>query len=220
MLKVEFHCHTIYSKDSLTQIDALLAVCRHRKIDRIVITDHNAIAGAQLAQKIDPEHVIVGEEIMTQKGEILAAYVQELIPAGLPPMEVIQRLRDQGAFISVSHPFDKQRKGAWRLEDLVEIAPRVDAIEVFNARCLSNQYNDQARQFAMEHHLGGTVGSDAHILLEVGHATLLLPEFDGPEMLKQVIHSGQVVGKLSSPLVHFSSTYAKWCKKLGLVSRY
>jgi len=68
-LSVEFHCHTVFSKDSLTSPRKLVETCRRRGIDRVVVTDHNTISGALAAQVIDPELVIVGEEIMTTKGE-------------------------------------------------------------------------------------------------------------------------------------------------------
>ena len=77
MLRTEFHCHTVYSKDSLTQPARLVDACRRKGIDRVVVTDHDAIGGAREAQALDPERVIVGEEIMTARGEILAAYVRE-----------------------------------------------------------------------------------------------------------------------------------------------
>ncbi len=110
-MRLEFHCHTIYSPDSLTKPEALLKACARKGIDRVVVTDHNTIRGALEARKIDPQRVIVGEEIMTQQGELLAAYVQEEVPKGLPALEAIAALRDQGAFISVSHPFDITRRG-------------------------------------------------------------------------------------------------------------
>ncbi len=110
---VEFHCHTNASKDSLTQPADLIAAARHKGIDRLIITDHNTIAGARAAQVLEPELIIIGEEIMTTRGEILASFVTEEIPAGITPQEAIRRLKDQGAFISVSHPFDKFRSGAW-----------------------------------------------------------------------------------------------------------
>ena len=132
MLCVEFHSHTNASKDSLTPPADLIAAARRKGIDRLIITDHNTIAGARVAQVLDPELVIVGEEIMTTRGEILASFVTEEIPPFLSPAETIRRLKDQGAFISVSHPFDRLRSGAWREEDLLEILPQVDAIEVYN----------------------------------------------------------------------------------------
>jgi len=162
VFKVEFHCHTIYSKDSLARPEALLEACRRKGIDRVVVTDHNTVAGARAAQRLDPERVIVGEEIMTTGGELLAAYVTEEAPPGLSPREAIRRLQGQGAFISVSHPFDLYRSGHWKEDDLLAILPEVDAIEVFNARCWSPAFNRQAQEFAEQHHLAGAVGSDAH----------------------------------------------------------
>lgn len=212
MLRVEFHCHTAWSKDSLTTPEALLAACRRKGIDRVVVTDHNNIGGALAAQKLDPRRVIVGEEIKTEKGELLAAFVTEEVPKGLPPLEAIRRLRRQGAFISVSHPFDRARNGAWALPDLQEIAPLVDAIEVFNARCMGAEANRLAQDFARAHGLAGTAGSDAHAAFELGAAHLLLPEFEGVEGLKKVITEAQVVGRLSPWWVHFASLYARWKK--------
>ena len=211
-LSVDFHCHTNISKDSFTTPERLLAAMPRKRLDRVVVTDHNSIAGALAAQALDPERFIVGEEIMTTKGEILAAYLTDEIPRGLPPLETIQRLRAQNAFISVAHPFDSWRNGAWKLEDLLEITPLVDAIEVFNARCTNVQDNQRAAEFARERHLSGTAGSDAHAPFELGKARLVLPQFDGPEELRKVISQGQVKGGLSPFWVHFSSFYARWRK--------
>ena len=212
MLRVDFHCHTLRSKDSLTSYTALMQACRRRGIDRVVVTDHNTIRGAREAQALEPERVIVGEEIMTEAGELLAAFVKEEVPRGLPALEAIQRLREQGAFISVSHPFDLDRNGHWELSDLEKITPLVDAIEVFNARCLQGGYNRRAQEFAQAHGLAGTAGSDGHAAFEVGRGHLVLPDFHDAAGLREVIQQAQVVGKLSSPWVHFASLYARWVK--------
>lgn len=211
---VEFHCHTNASKDSLTRPEDLVRAARKKGLDKLVITDHNSIAGAVAAQKLDPELVIVGEEIMTTRGEILAAFVTEEIPAGLTPEETIRRLREQGAFISVSHPYDVHRKGGWKEVDLLEIAPYVDAIEVFNSRCLDPQFNVRAQAFAEKHDLPGTVGSDAHMILEVGRSVVLLDPFQGPDEMREVIRRAKYQTKLSPWWVHLFSTYAKYKKKL------
>ena len=178
------------------------------------MTDHNTIAGAREAYRLDPERVIVGEEIMTEKGELLALFVQEELPKGLPPLEAIRRLRQQNAFISVSHPFDAVRNGAWALADLLEIAPLVDAIETFNSRCAGQLPNQQALAFAAEHHLPGTVGSDAHILWEVGRATLCVEPFKDAVELRRVILHAEASLRPSPFWVHFASTYARLSKKL------
>jgi predicted metal-dependent phosphoesterase TrpH len=217
MLRCEFHSHTIYSKDSLAQPEKVLEACRRKGIQRIAITDHNTIQGGIHARTLDPKLVVVGEEIMTTQGELLAFFVEEEIPPGLSPLEAIQRLRGQEAFISVSHPFDRLRKGAWEEDNLLEILPLVDAIEIFNARCISPESNRLAQEFARQHDLASTVGSDSHTIFEIGKATLLLPEFHDSQSLRAVIRLGRPQVSLSSPWVHFTSRYASWYKKLKSV---
>ena len=218
--KVEFHCHTLASKDSLVHPEALLERCRRKHIDRVIITDHNSIAAAEYAYRLDPERVIIGEEIMTQQGEILAAFVKEEIPPGLPAKIVIERLRQQGAFISVSHPFDQMRSGHWQIDDLIEIAPLVDAIETFNARCLLPGYNTRAEIFAKEYGLSGTAGSDAHTLIELGTATLLLEPFRNADELRAKMPAAEFRVHLSPGWVHFYSRYAVWRKKTSPPGTY
>jgi len=213
MLRVEFHCHTLYSKDSLTRLEDLVRTCREKSIDRVIITDHNTIRGALEARNLDPQRVIVGEEIMTRSGELLAAFVEEEIPPGLAPGEAIARLREQGAFISVSHPFDPWRSGHWMESELLRILPKVDAIETYNARCMLPWFNWKAQTFARKHQVAGTAGSDAHAAFELGKATMLLPDFQDADGLRRVISQGRPLTRLSMPWVHLASRYAAWRKK-------
>ena len=195
-----------------------LVECGRRKyIDRIIVTDHNSIAGARAARELDPERVIVGEEIMTTAGEVLAAFVETEIPPGLTPQETIGRLRSQGAFISLAHPFDEARRGSWRLEDLLEVVPLVDAIETFNSRCMRPAQNRAASLFAEQHGLAGTVGSDAHTCWELGRSTLLLPAFRNAGELRDVLRQGQPQTRWSPPWIHLASRYAVLRKRLGTV---
>lgn len=215
MLRVEFHCHTSFSKDSLTTPQTLVNACRRRGIDRVIVTDHNSIAGARAAQALDPERVIVGEEIMTTRGEILATYVTEEIPPRLSPQETISRLREQNAFISVSHPFDEWRSGGWKEDDLLEIIPLVDAIEVYNSRCMNPSFNRRAAAFAREHDLAGTVGSDAHAAFELGQSLVVLEPFTGPDEMRKVIRRAQFITHWSPPWVHLISRYATIVKRFN-----
>ena len=151
---------------------------------------------------------------MTTRGEVLAAFVIEEIPAGLSPLETIQRLRDQNAFISVSHPFDSMRSGGWQESDLLEILPLVDAIEVFNSRSTFPHFNDVARSFAESHNICGTVGSDAHAAFDLGRSLMRLEPFDGPDGLRRVIRTGVPIVKWSPPWFRLSSRFAVLYKKV------
>jgi hypothetical protein len=214
MLRVEFHCHTNASHDSLTRPQDLVTAARRKGIDRLIITDHNTIRGALAAHILDPELVIVGEEIMTTRGEILAAFVTEEVPPYLSPGETIRRLKEQGAFISVSHPFDRFRPGGWDERDLLAILPDVDAIEVYNSRCLFPAFNRQARAFAEKHNIPGTVGSDAHAAFEVGRSVLVLEQFAGPDEMRNVIRKGIPQVKWSPPWFRFISRFAVLRRKM------
>lgn len=219
MWNVDLHSHTLWSKDCLSKFETIIRLCRQRSIHKIAITDHNTAEGALAMRELAPDLIIVGEEIMTTEGEILAYFVTESVPAGLSPNETIRRLRDQGAVISVSHPFDRLRKGAWGQDALTRIIDAVDAIEIFNARCLYADDNQQALDFAHKHNKIGTAGSDAHSSPEYGRAMTQLEPFGSATEFLQSLQTANYIKRLSPAYVHGLSTYAKWSKKLGFSPR-
>lgn len=214
-LTVELHCHTCFSTDSLLTPASLLEAARRKAIDRVIITDHNSVRGAQIAASLDPQRVIIGEEILTTRGELLAFYVQEELPPGLDPSTAIDRLRKQGALISVSHPFDTIRHGAWDERDLRAILPLVDALEICNARTWSRRPNERAARLAVEAGLPGTAGSDAHTAFELGRSGMRLAPFHDAASLLASIRTGEIISRLSPPWVHLYSRYATWRKMSG-----
>lgn len=212
---VELHCHTYHSSDSLMLPEQILKVCDERGVDRVAITDHNTIAGALETAALAPERVIIGEEILTTEGEILGHFMTEEIPEGLPPMEVVERLKAQGAVISVSHPFDLTRGCRWNNSTLESLLPHLDMIEVLNARTWTNQPNLQAQRLAQRTGLPGAAGSDAHAPLEVGRATLVMPAFTDAGSFRTALGNAHIQGRRSIPLVHLTSRYAVWRKARG-----
>jgi len=213
--KVDLHVHTRFSKDCLTKLPALIAVCHRKGLDKIAITDHNTIAGALAARELAPDLIIVGEEIKTTQGELIAYFVQEEVPKRLTPLETIARLREQGAVISVPHPFERWRLSALARGALVDIIDQVDALEVFNARCLSVGDNHKAMEWAARYGKLTTAGSDAHTLWELGRGYVELPPFNGPEEFLQSLAQSKAGGSPSGFWVHFASTFAKLLRRLG-----
>jgi predicted metal-dependent phosphoesterase TrpH len=211
---IELHCHSDASGDSLMQPARMIEICRRRGIGRLAVTDHNTLQGALRVKALAPNLVIAGEEIMTTQGELLAYFVKEEIPKGLTPAETIGRLRAQDAVISVAHPFDRLRHGAWTEADLAEVAPLVDAIEVFNARCIFAEDNARALAFARAHGKPGTVGSDAHTYWELGRAALRADGAGDREALLRAFAEGEPLTRLSPLIIHFTSTWAKYWKRL------
>lgn len=219
MWKVDLHTHTIFSRDCLTRPEDAIARARAIGLDRLAITEHNNIAGALAAKKLDPELIIVGEEIKTTHGEIIAWFVSEEVPKGLSPEETVRRLRDQGAVISIPHPLDSLRGSAMGLENVLGIIEQVDALEVLNARCVRAADNDAARSLAAAHGKLMTAGSDAHIPFELGSCYLEMPAFDdNPDSFLAALAGAEPKGEVSPFWPHFASTWAKWRKRVLPVS--
>jgi len=111
MLRVEFHCHTIYSKDSLLKPEKLVALAQARGIDRLVVTDHNTIEGALRAQSISEEYgieVVIGEEVSSREGHVIGLYLQDDILPGMSATDTIQAIEEQGGIAVIPHPFSNK----------------------------------------------------------------------------------------------------------------
>jgi len=213
-MRIDLHCHTRHSRDSLMTYDALLRRMDRRGMDMVAITDHNTIAGALAFHARAPERFLVGEEIKTTCGELIALFLKDEVPPGLSPEETIARVHAQGALVGASHPLDRWRGEALGMENLESIRRKLDFLEVFNARMTFSSDNRLAREMAARWGLPGSAGSDAHAPSEVGRAYVDIPAFDDPQDFLDSLSLGQIGGRLSSPFVHFYSTYAKWRKRL------
>ncbi len=209
MLKADLHIHTRYSKDSSSTLEQIIITCQKKEINCIAIADHGAIEGALRMKQIAPFQVVVAEEILTTRGEIMGMFLKELIPSGLSLEKSIRLIKDQGALLCTPHPFDRFRGSALDVHTMNEIAGQIDVVEVFNARNPLLRSSNLARQFAREHHLPGSAGSDAHALYEIGNAYLEMPEFSGRDDFLQALSMARVCGHRASPFSHFSSAWSR-----------
>ncbi len=212
-IKVELHSHTRHSRDCLLSPDAIITACQRRGIGALAVTDHNEIEGAFELQRRAPFPVIVGEEVFSAQGEIIGLFLREFIPRGLSAQETISRIKAQGGLVYVPHPFDSYRKGAVGRETLDAIRGDVDLLEVFNARNLRPDDDEQAYAYAWEHGLTMAAGSDAHSVGEFGNAYLRMEPFDGPQDFLAKARRGRIYGHRSTGLVHLFSSYAKVHKR-------
>jgi predicted metal-dependent phosphoesterase TrpH len=195
----------------MVSAEQLIASARSTGLDRIFITDHNTVHEAQRAIELAPDLVLMGEEVMTTQGELLAYLIKECIPSKMSPMETIAAIRQQGGVVSVSHPFDPRR--GWKLENLEKIYDQIDALEVFNARNFRPEYNEWALQAAKEQKLLFTAGSDAHTKLEIGRTRIQMPEFTDRESMLAALKQGIILPKGSSPFVRLNSSFSKLYRK-------
>ena len=214
-LRVDMHIHSRASFDSLNRPERILEAARARGMDRLVITDHNEIRGALELSRLDPERILVGEEVKTREGvDIIGVFLQELIPKGTSVRDTCERIRDQGGVVYIPHPFDMGRNGAGDfLEDIRDL---IDVVEVHNARCWKRGLNQRALEWAKSHGKLVGAGSDAHTIAEIGRGYLEMPSFEPTrDAFLAALENAQVAGQVvSSPLCHLASTYAKVRKLL------
>ena len=170
-LFIDLHCHTSASFDSLATPRSVVRAAASRGLTHLAVTDHDRIDGALRARDAAPEEltVIVGEEVKTADGDLIAVFIENLVPPGLSASETIAAIRDQGGLVGVPHPFDRLRGyGRKSGADLAAIAEAVDWIEAYNARVIGGSANERAALFAREHGLPGICASDSHTVMEVG----------------------------------------------------
>jgi predicted metal-dependent phosphoesterase TrpH len=214
-MRIDLHCHTCYSRDSLSTFDALLHRMDEQGLDMVAITDHNTTDGAMEFHSRAPDRFVIGEEIKTLQGELIALFLEEQVPPGLSLQETIARVHAQEGLVGASHPLDRLRAEAMGRNTLESVHEQLDFIEVFNARMVFLSDNRLAREMTSRWGLPGSAGSDAHAPFEVGRAYVKMPRFEDRDDFLDCLAQGQIGGRLSSPLVHLVSNYAKWRKRVG-----
>jgi predicted metal-dependent phosphoesterase TrpH len=209
---VDLHCHTRASFDSLASPTAVVRAAAARGLTHLLITDHDRVDGALEARASAPDGltVLVGEEIRTLEGDLIAAFVREPIPPGLPAAEAIAAVRAQDGLVGLPHPFDRFRGSVGRSATLAAIAPLVDWVEIHNARVVGGSGNEHAARFAVEHGLPGVAVSDAHSIAEVGVAyTILSGDPSTPAGLLAALASAEIVPGRASYVVRGMTPVAK-----------
>ncbi len=203
-LKADLHVHTRYSEDSISPPEKIVQHCLKVGINCLAITDHNEISGAFEVKRIAPFKIIIGEEILSNRGEIIGYFLSEKIPSRLSPQETVARIKAQGGLVCIPHPYDILRSGTKiHKQALEEILPNADIIEVFNSKTMLLRYSKRALELAQRHNLPGTAGSDAHIVREIGSTYMEIPEFNDAQQFLQSLRQGQVFGHRTSLWMHF-----------------
>ncbi|MBN2074988.1 MAG: PHP domain-containing protein [Dehalococcoidales bacterium] len=196
------------------ELEDIIERCRKMEIDCIAITDHGTVEGGLKMQELAPFKVIVGEEVLTDYGEIMGMFLKETIPSNITVDEAISRIKDQGGLVCLPHPFDPLRGLTMDMEEVDKLAPRVDIVEVFNARSPINSTADKALDYALRHNIPATVGSDSHTLGEIGRTFVEIDDFETPDQLLEVLKNGRISQHKASIFVHFSSTITKIKRKI------
>ncbi len=175
-MKCDLHVHSHYSYDSDASIKAIVDTAVKKGIDCIAITDHDEIKGAFEAveyAKDKPILIIPAIEIKSKDGDIIALNVKENIEKNLSAEQTIRKIKEQGGFAIIAHPF-----GDWHgfKKDIKGFVGKIDAIEVLNASVFFG--NKKAKETVQKYNLAFSAGSDAHEAKFIGRVYLEIPGQD------------------------------------------
>ena len=170
--KADLHIHSLAS-DGVSTVEQILAfVDAETDLDVIGVADHERVDAAHAARAIAAARgyrfeVIVGEEVTTRGGHLLALFVEEPIRPLRSLRDTIAEVHEQGGIAIPAHPLFPYPlcAPAWLLRRLIASPdPRVrpDAIEAFNPTTVGRFVHRDVVRFAAEHHLPVVGNSDAH----------------------------------------------------------
>jgi predicted metal-dependent phosphoesterase TrpH len=213
---IDLHCHTSASFDCLARPRDVVRAAAARGLTHLIVTDHDRIDGALAAREAAPADltVIVGEEVHTADGDLIAAYLERAVAPGMSAAETVAAVREQGGLVGIPHPFDRMRGSLLMDARMSTLVALVDWVEVHNARLVGGG-NDRAAAFAKEHGLAGVAVSDAHSVLEVGVAyTALDGDPSTPAGLLSALASAEIVPGRASYVVRLWTPVAKTVNRL------
>ena len=196
-LKVDLHIHTTHSKDGKIRPLDIVNRAINLEFDVIAITDHGTTRGAlaaesvaeNLGKKTGTPMVIVGQEVKTRQGEILAYGIREDINEDQDLLATCQEIRKKGGFLIVPHPFDLMRRGIG--DSVNNVKEYVDAAEGFNERTVVTKFNNRAMAFLRENNSPVGVGSDAHFIAEFGKTYMLVDSRKSKKDIFDAIRKGK-----------------------------
>jgi len=213
---IDLHCHTSASFDCVSDPTKVVFAAAARGLTHLVVTDHDRIDGALRARDSAPAGltVIVGEEVRTADGDLIAAFLESPVTPGASAADTIAAVRAQGGLVGIPHPFDRFRGSLLREARMASLAPTVDWIESHNARIVGSG-NERAAAFAREHGLPGVAVSDAHTIVEIGVAyTALTGDPSTPSGLLTALREVELVPGRASYAVRLWTPVAKGIQRV------
>ena len=176
--RADLHIHTTASDGIADVVSIVQSAAARDDLDVIAITDHERIDAALAGQAIARDRglsieVIVGEEVTTLGGHLLALWIDRRIRPYRSLRRTIADVHEAGGLAIPAHPLVPYPLCAqgWvlrRLLDDPDPAVHPDALETFNPTALGRPWHDRVVRFADEQQLAHIGNSDAHALAAVG----------------------------------------------------
>ena len=176
--RADLHIHTVASDGTAAVTEILDHVAGGGTLDVIAITDHERIDAALAARAMAQDRglaleVVVGEEVTTLGGHLLALYLEAPVRSYRSLRSTIAAVHDAGGIAIPAHPLVPYPlcAQAFALRRLLEDPDpryRPDAIETLNPTALGRPRHQTVVRFADEYGLPHVGNSDAHALDAIG----------------------------------------------------
>jgi len=182
--RADLHIHTLASDGTSGILEILDVVERRTDLDVVAITDHERIDAALAARAIARDRgarveVIVGEEVTTRGGHLLALFLEERIRPLRSLRSTIAEVHARGGIAIPAHPLVPYPLCAqgFVLRRLLDEDERFhpDALETFNPTTLGRPWHARVVRFAAEHGLAAVGNSDAHAAQAIATAWTTFP---------------------------------------------
>jgi predicted metal-dependent phosphoesterase TrpH len=178
-MRVDLHTHTFPSSScSTTSREEYLLKCRVEKIEAIALTNHGDMGDNMALEKpfADAGILLVhGIEISTLFGDFIIFSSDLDYLATLKDVQPLPRPHERPARTAVVwvHPAaGGGRSGSSYYTGLAaQVAPQIDAVEVFNGNWMGSRFVEAARGIAQEYGTAQTGGSDAHTAAHIGRCS-------------------------------------------------
>src|ERR1700737_2214759 len=211
--RADLHMHTTESDGWPTPEELVDHAARRASLQVIAVTDHDTIEGALQAREYAAKrarfHVVIGEEVSSRDGHIVALFIERRVRPGMSAAATVHAIHDQGGLAIAVHPFWRTQRRPVHGVGWLAAELEFDAIEVENATPGFYVFNQMAHRLNLG--LGGAElgSSDAHILDAVGRA---YTEFPGktPEALREAILSGTTAARRRRYRALGLMRYAAW----------
>jgi hypothetical protein len=186
--RADLHIHTLASDGTAGVVEILDHVERTTELDVIAITDHERIDAAVAGRAMALDRglsfeVVVGEEVTTLGGHLLALWIERPIKPFRSMRSTIAEIHEQGGLAIPAHPLVPYPLCAqgFVLRRLLADEPRYhpDGLEAFNPTTLGRPWHARVVRFANEHGLARVGSSDAHALDAIGTGYTTFPGHDG-----------------------------------------
>jgi predicted metal-dependent phosphoesterase TrpH len=180
MGKADLHIHSTASDGLASPREILEYAQECTDLDLIAVTDHDMLDGALEAAALAKERryrfqVIVGMEITTLEGHLLAYDIQKPIGMLQPLGRTLREIHRQGGFAVAPHPMSPLvrsigQHGMLRVHYSNADGVYFDGIEVINPSLAGKLVYDKILALNQQLRLPPTGGSDSHTLETVGSA--------------------------------------------------